>query len=281
MSINGIGVGLRTPHISSILQHQPAMPWFELLTENWIDASGIDGFLLDQILDRYPVALHGVSLNLGGTDPLDQDYLAALKRLIERCGTDAVSDHLCFSRAAGQSLHDLAPLPYTEEALDHVCHRIQRVQDHLELPIIVENISAYICYPHETIDIASFLNQMSHRTGCGILLDLNNLFVNQTNLGQGANEIIRRIDPSVVSEYHLGGHVQNDQILIDAHNRPVCDQVWDLYSNALEQIGDRPTLIEWDHDLPEWNVLFDQQIHAGRIRSDWLHARSQPNHAFA
>lgn len=262
-------MGLRSPHIRYILERKPKIPWFELLSDNWLDASGIDGVLLDTVVERYPVALHGVNMNLGGADALDTGYLDALKRLVQRCHTAFVSDHLCFSSASGRPLHDLAPLPFTEEVLHHVSNRILAVQDHLGLPLTVENISAYLDYPHDTLNEAEFMNALSHHTGCKVLLDVNNLYVNQVNLQRDATQIMNLLDPECVAEIHLGGYETYPDHLVDAHNNPVCPQVWELYEKALSRF-DVPTLIEWDNELPEFETLHKEQKTAIACRNRLL-----------
>lgn len=263
--ISGVGVGLRTPHIHTILEQQPAIPWFELLTENWLDASGIDGYLLDTIVQHYPVALHGVAMNLGGVQPLNQDYLQQLKQLARRCQTQWVSDHLCFSAADGIQLHDLLPLPRTEETLKHLVRRIDQVQTFLQLRISIENISAYVSHEQNQYTEAEFMNQIAARTGCGILLDVNNLYVNQHNLQESAEQYIAALQPQFVTQYHLGGYTDKGSYLLDAHNQPVSEPVWQLFGLAVEKIGSKPSLIEWDNDLPEFSTLFEQKQLADRV----------------
>lgn len=262
VSINGVGLGLRTPHIQSILSQKPNVPWFELLTDNWLDASGIDGVLLDEILKHYPVSLHGVAMNIGGVMPLNHDYLASVKALARRCETHWVSDHLAFTAVAGQQLHDLAPLPYTQEALSHVYERIDQIQTSLGFALTVENISAYVSFEHETLGEAEFLNELADKTGCNILLDVNNLYVNQVNLNTDAKAFIHEIKPKHVTEIHLGGFTQKGDYLLDAHNQPVADPVWLLYDMAMKKFPATATLIEWDNDLPSFETLMAEKTKA-------------------
>lgn len=258
-SIEGVGLGLRTPHIETVLSQLPQVPWFELLTDNWLDASGIDGHLLDEVLKHYSVSLHGVSMNVGGTMPLNTDYLNRVKRLAKRCNTQCVSDHLAFTAVNGKQLHDLAPLPYTEEALTHVINRVDQVQNLLGFSIAIENISAYVKYDHDVMGEAEFLNQLAQGTGCSILLDVNNLYVNQVNLEQDAKAFLTQLYARHVSEMHLGGYTDQGSFLLDAHNNPVSNPVWKLYEVALEKFPQVPTLIEWDNDLPDFEVLLSEQ----------------------
>ena len=262
MNLYGVGLGLRTPHIETVLRHKPNVPWFELLTDNWLEASGIDGVLLDEILKHYPVSLHGVAMNIGGVMPLNESYLACVKTLAKRCDTTWVSDHLAFTAVNGQQLHDLAPLPYTEEALELVCNRIDGIQNRLGFELAIENISAYIFYNHETIDEAEFLNTMAKRTGCHILLDINNLYVNQVNLSKDAQFFLNTIKSKYVKEIHLGGFTDKGSYLLDAHDHPVAQPVWDLYEQAMNKFTHTPTLIEWDNCLPSFDTLMAEKIKA-------------------
>ncbi len=267
-AIEGVGLGLRSAHLEYILAHKPDVPWFELLSDNWLNASGIDGFLLDKVLEHYPISLHGVGMNVGGTEALNVDYLHALKQLAKRCGSQHVSDHLCFSAVAGQQLHDLAPLPYTEEALQHCVTRIHKIQDVLQMPLIIENISAYVSYKHQTLSEAHMFNELAQQTGCKILLDVNNLYVNQKNIGTDALLTIAQIKPEHVSEIHLGGYTDKGHFLLDAHNNLVSQPVWDLYKVAISKFKNVPTLIEWDHDLPDFSSLLMEQQKAQIIMSE-------------
>lgn len=262
LSIHGVGLGLRTPHIENILQHKPQVPWFELLTDNWLGASGIDGVLLDEILKHYPVSLHGVAMNIGGVMPLNTSYLTRVKELAQRCDTTWVSDHLAFTAVDGRQFHDLAPLPYTEEALLHVCERIDAIQNHLGFALTVENISAYVAFKHETLDEADFLNALADRTGCHILLDVNNLYVNQVNLNKDAKQFLQSLKAKHVKEIHLGGFTHKGDYLLDAHDHPVAEPVWELYELAMGKFINTPTLIEWDNALPDFDTLMAEKIKA-------------------
>mgnify|MGYP000042638541 FL=1 len=271
--ISGVGLGLRSPHIEHILRHQPNVPWFELLTDNWLDASGIDGFLLDQIAEQYPLTLHGVCMNIAGTQALNFEYLTQVKNLAQRCKTSWISDHLAFSAVNGKQLHDLAPIPYTDEALQHVINRVNCIQSFLEQKLCIENISAYVAYADISMSEAEFLNALARETGCSILLDVNNLYVNQKNLGQNAKQFIETINKKYVSEMHLGGYTDKGEFLLDAHNNPVSDPVWALYELALQKMKDVPTLIEWDNDLPEFSTLLQEQQKATALMSEYSENR--------
>jgi len=258
-SVRGVGLGLRSPHIEYILKHNPNVPWFELLTDNWLDAAGIDGFLLDEVSERYPLTLHGVCMNVGGTQPLNFNYLGAVKRLAKRCNIAMVSDHLAFSAVDGKQLHGLGPMPLTGESLAHCIQRINTIQDFLGHTISIENISAYVACAQSSLSEASFMNELADASGCKILLDVNNLHVNQVNLGVSAVDFIHQINPENVSEIHLGGYTDKGDFLLDAHNNPVSNPVWALYEKAMKKFQHVPTLIEWDNDLPEFETLMKEK----------------------
>ena len=258
-AVSGVGLGLRSPHIEHILKYKPDVPWFELLTDNWLDASGIDGHLLDEIKERYPLTLHGVCMNIGGTDSLNFSYLNAVKQLAKRCNTTMISDHLAFSAVDGKQLHGLGPMPLTAESLSHCTQRINTLQDFFGHNISVENISAYVSCPDSIMNEAHFMNELANETGCRILLDVNNLHVNQVNLGVSSHEFIATLNSKIVSEIHLGGYTQKEDFLLDAHNKPVSEPVWELYKMVKNKFKDVPTLIEWDNDLPEFDVLLQEK----------------------
>jgi len=258
-SVRGVGLGLRSPHMEYILKHNPDVPWFELLTDNWLDAAGIDGFLLDQVSERYPLTLHGVCMNVGGTQPLNFNYLGAVKRLAKRCDITLVSDHLAFSAVDGKQLHGLGPMPLTGESLAHCILRINTIQDFLGQAISIENISAYVACAQSSLSEASFMNELADASGCKILLDVNNLHVNKVNLGVSAVDFIHQIKQENVSEIHLGGYTHKGDFLLDAHNNPVSDPVWLLYEKAMKKFQNVPTLIEWDNDLPEFETLLKEK----------------------
>mgnify|MGYP005991387389 CR=1 FL=1 len=256
MELSGVGMGLRSSHIKAILKHQPDVAWFELLTDNWLDASGIDGLLLDEFCQRYPVALHSIAMDIGGCDPVRQDYLNKIKQLKSRVSSHHISDHLCFSQVAGHPIHDLAPIPYTQHTLEHVCQRVEVIQNILGESISIENISAYVHCLDSTMSEAKFLNQLATKTGCRVLLDINNLYVNARNLGRNAEAYIHEIDAKHVSQYHLAGFNDRGTYLLDAHDHHIHEDVLTLYELALERIGARATLIEWDHHIPSFEHVY-------------------------
>ena len=253
------GIGLRAPHLHEVLQSQPAVPWFEVHSENYFAPAGAAVAMLDAVRRDYPLSLHGVGLSLGGTDPLDPQHLQQLKAAIARFAPALVSEHLCWTAAGGQHFHDLLPLPYTEEALLHVRSRIIEAQERLGRRLLIENVSSYLEFEHSTIPEWEFLREVAARSGCGVLLDVNNIYVSAVNHGFDPHRYIDAIPAEAVGEIHLAGHVRKDidgtTLLIDSHSLPVTPAVWELYAYALERIGPKPTLIEWDSGLPAFAVL--------------------------
>ncbi len=262
MPITGVGTGLRTPHIPEVLDNTPAIPWFELLADNWLAAGGLNLDYLQAVSERYPLTLHGVGLSLGGVDPLDFDYLAAIKRLKQRCDAVWYSEHLCFGHFGRHQYHDLCPLPFTDEAVRHLVERIHRVQEFLGEQILIENVSSYLSYQESAFDEGEFLARIAEGADCLLLADLNNLYVNQINHGQDARKVIDCLPRRRVREIHLAGYQEKAGFLLDAHNHPVAEPVWELYDYALRRWGQVATLIEWDHDLPPWSELMAEQRRA-------------------
>jgi uncharacterized protein (UPF0276 family) len=251
-----------------VLDSHPPIAWFEVHSENYFGRGGAPLFYLEKIRADYPVSLHGVGMSLGSVDPLDRQHLKQLKTLIERIEPGLVSEHLSWSSFGGIFFNDLAPLPYTKEALCHLVERISKVQDYLGRQMLIENPSSYLEYQQSTFSENGFLAEVSRRSGCGILLDINNVFVSCCNHGWNAIEYLHGIPVERVGEIHLAGHtinrVSDREILIDTHNRPVCELVWQLYQATLRLMGPRPTLIEWDADLPPLQTLVEE---AGRADS--------------
>jgi len=253
------GIGLRTPHLRQVLESRPAVPWFEVHSENYFAPAGAAVAMLDAVRRDYPLSLHGVGLSLGGTDPLDPQHLQHLKAAIARFAPALVSEHLCWTAAGGQHFHDLLPLPYTEEALLHVRSRIIEAQERLGRRLLIENVSSYLEFEHSTIPEWEFLREVAARSGCGVLLDVNNIYVSAVNHGFDPRRYIDAIPSEAVGEIHLAGHVRKDidgtELLIDSHSLPVTPAVWELYAYTLERTGPKPTLIEWDSELPAFAVL--------------------------
>ncbi|NVK42564.1 MAG: DUF692 domain-containing protein [Oceanospirillaceae bacterium] len=256
------GIGLRSPHMQALLQTRPAVGWLEVHAENFFGNAGVPLHYLMRAREYYPVSLHGVGLSLGSTDPLSQPHLRQLRQLIDRVQPGLVSEHLSWGAVSGIHFNDLLPLPYTEEALDHFCRRVDQAQHVLGRQLLIENPSSYLRYRHSTIPEWEFLTTVAERTGAGILLDINNIFVSAFNHGFDAETYLRAIPADRVGEIHLAGHslkqFEDGELLIDDHASPVCDQVWSLYCCALRLLDPKPTLIEWDAELPPLPDLVDQ-----------------------
>ena len=249
------GIGLRAPHVEFVLAQRPPVPWFEVHSENYFADGGLALAALGRIRADYPVSLHGVGLSLGSTDPLDTGHLAKLARLVDRVEPARVSEHLCWSSVNGRHYNELLPLPYTPEALDHVCARVAATQDFLRRQILVENVSSYLTFPESTIPECEFVAAVADRTGCLLLVDVNNIYVNACNHGIDADAYLAAIPHAAVAEIHLAGFDASGPCLIDTHGAPVAPEVWSLYERALVRYGRVPTLIEWDTDIPDFAVL--------------------------
>lgn len=259
------GVGLRSPHFRQISMQLPPLPWLEVHSENFFASGGPIIRSLDEIRAHYPISLHGVGMGLGSSDALDSMHLAKLKALIQRIEPCAVSEHLCWGAINGRHFNDLLPLPYTEEALLHLVNKINTVQEFLGHPLLIENVSAYLRYDFSTIPEWEFLAELSSRSGCNILLDINNIYVNACNFDFDPHLYVQtmaeKCAPSI-KEFHLAGFSQTESCLIDTHSQTVAQPVWKLFEYALKTIGPRPTLVEWDIDLPELSVLCAEAEHA-------------------
>ncbi len=254
----GCGVGLRNKHYDLITREWPRMDWFEAISENFMDSGGRPLHILEGIRRRYPVALHGVSLSIGSTDPLNQDYLQRLKALVDRIDPAIISDHLCWTGVDGDNLHDLLPLPFTEETIRHVANRVSQVQETLGRRILLENVSTYVTYTHSTMPEWTFLTEIATRAGCGILLDLNNIYVNAYNHQFDPYDYLRAIPGELVGQFHLAGHTDMGGYLFDTHSRPVIHPVWEMYREALTRWGPVTTLIEWDEEIPPFPRLAEE-----------------------
>jgi uncharacterized protein len=246
----GFGLGLRAQHYREILDSAPAIDWFEVISENYMIPGGNPLRMLDQIAERYPVVMHGVSLSIASTQDLDMEYLGQLKALARRVNPKWVSDHLCWTGVHGHNLHDLLPVPYTEEALAHVVDRISRVQDFLGRRIAIENVSSYIEFAHSEMQEWEFVAEMARRADCWLLLDVNNVFVSGFNHRFDMAGFIGAIPVERVVQFHLAGHSEANTHLIDTHDEPVRAEVWELYARALERFGPVSTMIERDDKIP-------------------------------
>ena len=251
----GHGLGLRTPHYTTIVDEKPAVDWFEVISENFMVAGGNPRRVLRAVRENHPVVLHGVSLSIGSVDPLDPHYLDELARLAHEVEPAWISDHLCWTRVGGHQSHDLLPLPYTEEALAHVADRILRVQDKLKRQILIENVSSYVTFTQSTMTEWEFCAALVERADCGLLLDVNNVFVSAFNHGFDARDFIDGIPRGRVGQVHLAGHSDCGTHLLDTHDHAVCDGVWQLYRRVLERFGRVSTLVEWDDLIPPFAEL--------------------------
>ncbi len=266
----GLGLGLRTVHFPHILHHNPAVDWFEIISENFMDSGGRPRYILEQVAERYKVVMHGVSLSIGSTDPLDFDYLSKLKKLASATKAHWVSDHLCWTGVAGLNAHDLLPIPLNEETLRHVVGRIQTVQEYLERPIVLENPSTYVGFTGSTMSEWEFLSRMAEETNCGLLLDVNNVYVSSMNNDFDPEEYIRSVPHNRVVQFHLAGHTNCRTHLIDTHDGPVIDPVWELYRLAHRLTGGASTLLEWDAKIPPFPEVHAEVLKAREYMSEAL-----------
>ncbi|MSR57258.1 MAG: DUF692 domain-containing protein [Planctomycetaceae bacterium] len=265
----GLGVGLRTVHFSHILRTWPAVDWFEVISENFIDSQGRPRYVLEQIAERYPVVMHGVSLSIGSTDPLDFEYLQKLKSLARRVNARWVSDHLCWTGVAGRNTHDLLPVPLNEATLAHVVERIRIVQDFLERPLLLENPSSYVTFANQTLPEWEFLARMADDADCGLLLDVNNVYVSSVNHDFDPALYIDSLPCERVVQCHLAGHTDCGTHCIDTHDGTVIDPVWELYARAHRLTGGVSTLLEWDAKIPEFDVVHQEVLKA----KQWVASR--------
>lgn len=251
----GVGAGLRPRHYREIDDEVSGVRWFEAISENYMFTAGRPLYELERIAERFPIVLHGVALSIGQTGPIDFEYLAALKRLRDRVGAKWVSDHLCWSGIPGRTLHDLLPLPYDEATLDHVVERLRVVQDYLEAPILLENPSTYLELTSSTMSEAQFLAEVAVRADAGILLDVNNVYVNVRNHGGEATSYFDLLPKDRIGQIHVAGHSDHGTHLVDTHEGPTPDPVMDLLEEALVRFGPTPTLLEWDTRTPPWSEM--------------------------
>jgi uncharacterized protein (UPF0276 family) len=258
----GYGVGLRRPHYSHVIDDHPAIDWFEVISENFMVAGGRPLEVLEAVRRDYPIAMHGVSLSIGSTDPLNRDYLRRLHELARRFEPAWISDHLCWTGSGGHNLHDLLPLPYTEQAIGHVAGRVRAVQEILGRPILLENISSYMAFHASAIPEWEFLTAVAEQADCGILLDINNIHVTAFNQGFDPIRYIDAIPARRVAQFHLAGYSDHGDYLLDTHDHPVSAAVWTLYEYAVRRLGPVATLIEWDDSIPDFPVLAEAAAEA-------------------
>jgi uncharacterized protein (UPF0276 family) len=258
----GLGVGLRNVHFRFILDNSPPVDWFEIISENFMDSGGRPRYLLDQIAERYPIVMHGVSLSIGSTDPLNFDYLKKLKRLADQIGALWISDHLCWTGVMGYNTHDLLPVPLNEESLSHIVHRVRTVQDFLGRPLVLENPSTYITFADSTLTEWEFFSRMAEEADCGLLLDVNNVYVSSVNHDFDPVEYIESLPQERIVQFHLAGHTNCGTHLIDTHDGRVADPVWELYRLAHKITGGASTLLEWDGKIPDFPTLHAEVLKA-------------------
>jgi hypothetical protein len=258
----GVGIGLRIPHYQHILEKKPVVDWFEIISENYMIDGGRPLAILDQILEKYKVVQHGVSMYFGSSQPLNREHLKRLKRLVGRTGTPWLSDHLCWGSVDGRYTHDLLPLPYTWEAIEVAAKNIRLVQDFLEIPVVLENVSSYAEFHDSEMTEWEFLTEVVERADCGILLDVNNIYVSSINHEFDPAEYVDYIPAERVAQIHIAGHSRYERFLLDTHDHPVIDPVWKLYAQALGRTGPTATLLEWDDRIPAFDEVHGEAMKA-------------------
>ena len=262
----GFGLGLRAEHYQAVLERRPAnVDWFEIISENYLVDGGKPLYFLDAIRRDYPMVMHGVSMSLGGSDPLDFDYLERLRALIDRVQPEWFSDHLCWTAVDHQNLHDLLPLPYTEEAIAHVADRVSRVQDFIGRQMLIENLSSYVSYREDAMPEWEFLAAVAERADCYLLLDVNNIYVSSYNHGYDPIEYLEGVDPGRVWQHHLAGHSNEGNLIIDTHDHDVVEDVWSLYAETAQRLGPVSTMIERDGNIPELDAVLAELDRARAI----------------
>ena len=262
----GVGIGLRIPHYQHIFTHQPVVDWFEIISENFLVGGGRPLAVLDQILERYRVVQHGVSMYFGSTDRLNREHLRRLKALVKRTETPWLTDHLCWGSVDGRYTHDLLPMPYTFEAARVTARKIREAQDFLEVPIAVENVSSYAEFHMSEMTEWEFLSEVVERADCGILLDVNNIYVSSRNHSFDPYEYLNSVPAERVAQIHIAGHSKFEKYLLDTHDHPVIDPVWDLYAHATKRCGNTATLLEWDDHIPSFTEVQAEAMKAERYR---------------
>tara|TARA_R110002049_G_scaffold299206_1_gene489347 strand:- start:2865 stop:3734 length:870 start_codon:yes stop_codon:yes gene_type:complete len=261
----GFGLGLRTDHYQYVIENKPQVDWFEIISENYMVPGGKPLANLDKIRHDYPIVMHGVSMSIGSTDPLNKSYLKKLKKLIDRVEPHWISDHLCWTSVNQINSHDLLPLPYDETTIEHIVERIKQVQDILGRQMLIENLSSYVTYNDSEMPEWEFVNEIAKRADCYLLLDINNIFVSANNHHYEPQNYVDGIDSDRVMQFHLAGHSYNGNMIIDTHDHDVCDPVWDLYGYALERFGAVSTMIERDDNIPPFMTLRDELAIAEKI----------------
>ena len=260
----GVGIGLRVPHYRHILEKKPVVDWFEIISENYMIDGGRPLSVLDSILEQYRVVQHGVSMYFGSAEPLSREHLRRLKALVRRTGTSWLSDHLCWGSVDGTYTHDLLPMPYTFEAARNTAEKIRQAQDFLEVPIAVENVSSYAEFHVSEMTEWEFLNEVVERADCGILLDVNNIYVSSQNHNFDPRQYVEAVPADRVAQIHIAGHSKFEKYILDTHDHPVLDPVWGLYARAIERCGPTATLLEWDDSIPSFEEVHAEALKANR-----------------
>ncbi len=261
--IHGIGLGLRIPHFNSIFSSWPQVDFFEIISENFMVAGGAPLKNLERVLSHYPVVLHGVSLGIASADPFNWDYLKQLKDLVKRTQTPYFTDHLCWTVSNSISYHDLLPVPYTEKVIDYIAERAKIVQDYIGIPFGLENLSSYVAFKSSEMTEWEFVNQVIEKSGCSYMLDINNIYVSSVNHLFNPKDYVDSIDFSKVLQCHIAGHTRNSNgTILDTHDHPVCDEVWDLYAHAWKRSGGFATLLEWDDRIPTFEETYAEALKA-------------------
>jgi uncharacterized protein (UPF0276 family) len=261
----GVGIGLRVPHYRHILEKKPVVDWFEIISENYMIDGGRPLTVLDSILDQYRVVQHGVSMYFGSAEPLSREHLRRLKALVRRTNTPWLSDHLCWGSVDGTYTHDLLPMPYTFEAARVTAEKIRQAQDFLEIPIAVENVSSYAEFHVSQMTEWEFLNEVVDQADCGILLDVNNIYVSSQNHNFDSRQYIEAVPAERVAQIHIAGHSKFEKYILDTHDHPVLDPVWSLYARAIERCGPTATLLEWDDSIPSFDEVHAEALKANRF----------------
>jgi len=261
----GVGIGLRIPHYVHILEKKPVCDWFEIISENYMVDGGRPLQVLDSILEQYKVVQHGVSMYFGSADPLNREHLKRLKELARRTKTPWLSDHLCWGSVDGRYTHDLLPMPYTWEAVEKTAQKIKQVQDYVEVPVVVENVSSYAEFHASEMTEWEFLNEVVERADCGILLDVNNIYVSSQNHNFNPMDYVEAVDPSRVAQMHIAGHSQYKKYTLDTHDHAPIEPVWQLYARAIERSGPVATLLEWDDKIPSFDEVHGEAMKAQRF----------------
>ena len=261
----GIGIGLRVPHYDHILSKKPVCDWFEIISENYMIDGGRPLQILDQIMEHYNVVQHGVSMYFGSAEKLNREHMKRLKTLVRRTKTPWLSDHLCWGSVDGSYSHDLLPMPYTFEAAKITAQKIREVRDHLEIPIVVENVSSYAEYHVSEMTEWEFLNEVVERADCGILLDVNNIYVSSQNHSFDPMEYLNSVPPERVAQIHVAGHSKYEKYILDTHDHAVISPVWKLYARAIERCGPTPTLLEWDDNIPSFEEVHNEALKARKF----------------